>query len=191
MNIKDTKQKYHTRKILIIAAALILAVGLIFATLEFLHVNNFTRQNSNTNTTDNGSQTININNDPATKEQVEAGSNTKNGSSSDTPSQPATIEGETKKVAQVTISAANQNDPYLQIRTIIGAVEASGTCSLSLISSSKTVTKTAPVQPLATTSTCQGFDVPLTELAKGNWQIKIVYSSNSLTGTATQDIVIK
>lgn len=129
---------------------------------------------------------------PATKEQIDAGNQVKSSSSSDTPTEPTIIPGSDKKSVQVSITAANQNDSTLQIRTLIGAVENTGLCTITLTSEGKTtVIKTAIAQALARTSTCQGFDIPVSEISIGTWHVLVEYNSDTLTGSATQDIVIK
>ena len=138
------------------------------------------------NTTTNG-----IDYSPATTEQQQSGSQVKSSGSSDTPPAPTTIPGSDKKNVQIIITSANQNGTILQIRSQIGAVEDTGTCTLLLTSTGQTdITKTANAQALANTSTCQGFDVPTSELSNGLWHISISYSSSTLTGTATQDVTI-
>lgn len=128
---------------------------------------------------------------PATEEQKQAGNRAKSGSN-DTPLAPTIIPGSNKKGVQVTITAANQNESTLQIRSLIGAVESTGKCTLTLTSTGQsTVIKTSTTQALASTSTCQGFDVPISELSVGAWRILIEFSSDTLTGSVTKDIVIK
>ncbi len=129
---------------------------------------------------------------PASTEQKKAGDQTKSGLNSDTPPAPTTIPGSTKKNVQVAITAANQSGSILQIRAIISATEDTGICRLTLTSpGKKSVTKTANTQALANTSTCQGFDVPMSEISAGIWNINIEYSSSTLTGTTTKDVAIK
>jgi hypothetical protein len=132
-----------------------------------------------------------VNSDPATPEQQKAGTTIKSGSS-DTPPAPTAIPGSDKKNVQITITAANQNESTLQIRTLISAVDNTGICTLTLTSVGKTtVTKTANSQALASTSTCQGFDVLVSELSVGTWHAVIEYGSTLLVGSANQDIVVK
>lgn len=133
-----------------------------------------------------------VNNKPATTEQQQAGSKAKSSSNSDTTPAPTTIPGSDKKNVQLTITSANQNGSDLQIGVLISAVENTGVCTLTLTSAGETtVTKTANTQALASTSTCQGFDVPVSELSAGTWHILIDYSSSTLIGSASQDKVIK
>jgi hypothetical protein len=137
--------------------------------------------------TANGGSLINYG--PATSEQQQAGAKTKSGSNSDTTPTPTPIPGSSKKNVQITITYANQNGSTVQIGTQISAIDDTGICTLTLTSSGKTtVTRTANTQALASTSTCQGFTVPV---STGTWHILIEYSSSTLTGSASQDIVIQ
>lgn len=133
----------------------------------------------------------NIDYGPATKEQQDAGKAIKSSGSGDTPPAPTVIPGSNKKNVQLTITSANKNGSVLQIRTLISAVENNGICTLTLSSIGKTtITKTADIQAMATVSTCKGFDIPISELSSGEWRILVEYSSNSLTGSSTQDVAI-
>jgi hypothetical protein len=133
----------------------------------------------------------NINYGPATSEQQQAGAKTKSGSNSDTTPTPTPIPGSNKKSVQLIITSANINGSMLHIAVQIDAVDSTGLCTLTLTSTGQsTVTKTANTQALASTSTCQGFDVPLSELPSGTWHILVEYSSSALSGSATQDKVI-
>jgi hypothetical protein len=133
-----------------------------------------------------------IDHGPATDEQKEAGNQVKSGSKSDTPPEPTIVPGSDKKSVQMVITAANQNGSTLQIRSLISAVVNTGACTLSLTKAGQpTITKSASTQALSSTSTCQGFDVPTSELSVGTWHILIEYNSDTLIGSATKDIVIE
>lgn len=82
-------------------------------------------------------------------------------------------------------SAINQNDDALQIRTIIQEVLSSGSCIITLKKDNQTVTKTTSVYPNASISTCQGFDIPTSELSPGTWDITIKVTSDNRDGSAT------
>lgn len=134
----------------------------------------------------------NIDYDPATKEQQDAGNTIKSSGSGDIPPTPTVIPGSDKKNVQLTITSANQNESNLQIRALISAVENDGVCTLTLSSAGETtVSKTAGIQAMATVSTCKGFDIPVPELAVGKWHILVEYSSETLTGSSAQDVIIK
>jgi hypothetical protein len=113
-------------------------------------------------------------------------------SGSDQPPTPAPSPNGGKSTIEINITAANQNDSLLQIRSLILAVDSGGICSLSLTRSGfSPITKTAPAQALSSSSTCQGFDIPLSELAPGEWSVILNYESSSLVGSTTRSITIK
>lgn len=91
----------------------------------------------------------------------------------------------------VTITAANQNSGVLQIRTLINAISNDGSCTLTLTQGDKTITKQASTQAQATTSTCEGFDVPVSDLSPGSYNIKVSVVIDSLAGSATRAGVIQ
>lgn len=140
---------------------------------------------------------------PATSDQIKAGEETKKAtvegsatkqstSGSDQPPAPTLQPDGAKSQVEVTITAANQNSSTLQIRTLISAVVNDGTCTLLLTGpSGQTVSHTSTVQPLSSTSTCKGFDVPNSDLSSGTWNLKLQYDNNSLTGSVSKNITIK
>lgn len=82
------------------------------------------------------------------------------------------------------ITYAAKSGENLSIRVSIDQTLGSGTCDLTMTSGSATYTATAPViQSGATTSSCEGFDVPVSELSAGaKWGINIKISSGDKTG---------
>lgn len=135
-----------------------------------------------------------------TPEQVEAGNNVKNenvnnskpssenGTDHPEDSTPSTNGG--KATTGITITAANQNASTLQIRSLISTVTNAGTCTLKLTGATE-ITKTASVQPSANTSTCMGFDVPMSELSPGEWLLTLNFTNDTLTADTSQKITIK
>ena len=189
MIIKNKKN--NTKRIAGFTVAVLFFIVVSVAILEKLHfINIFNNQSPQQNTTQKRNSTK-INNDPATNEQIKNGNDIKSSSGSDTPLEPAVVEGSDKKKVQLIISAANQINNLLQIRVIIGAIENNGQCNLSLTKGVTTIKKMSNIQPQASTSTCKGFDVPISELSSGTWLITINYSSDKLTGTVNQDIVLR
>lgn len=90
----------------------------------------------------------------------------------------------------VTITAANQNGTVVNIRSLIGTVSTSGTCTLTVANGSATITKTSGIQALAESSTCQGFDIPTTSLPKGTWHATLSVVIGNAKGSAKKDIVV-
>lgn len=102
----------------------------------------------------------------------------KNGNTGDQPS-TTTI--------PVTITAV-QPGSTVYIRANIERVSSTGVCKLTMNGpSSKTYSASAPTQPLASSSTCQGFNVPMSNLTPGVWRISITVEDGSATGTATTE----
>lgn len=133
-----------------------------------------------------------------TPEQVKSGGEIKKNSvtkddatsGSDQPSAPVP-QASGKSVVDVSITAAAQFQSVLQVRALISAIDTSGTCKLTLTKSNQTVTKAAGTQNGPNTSTCQGFDIPVSELSPGNWQLTIHYESPTLQGTASKVVEVK
>jgi flagellar basal body-associated protein FliL len=135
-----------------------------------------------------------INLAPPTDEQTKAGQQVKQetiennqgkpNSSDDTP------DTTTSDTLSVGFSAVNQNDNKLQVRIMVQEVPSSGTCTLTLTNGSQTVTKTASVYPTAAISTCQGFDVPVSELSSGAWSVTVDVVSGTKNGRVTTSFQI-
>ena len=195
MKIQNTKQKNIPKKI-IIATAL---VGfLLLSSIVYVYafdgsIFGWSKQSNNTV----NDQSI----EEATDDQKQTGEQIKEGSieNQDTDTKPSGVDAPTppvkqdtgKSVVSVSISAANQTQSSLQIRTGIGVVTSSGTCTLNLSQVGKVITRTSNVQALPSTSTCEGFDIPLSELPTGKWTIDLLFENDTLTGSVTRDIEIK
>lgn len=95
-----------------------------------------------------------------------------------------------KSTVGLILSSANKNDPNLQVRAVIQSVTSSGTCTLTLKNQATGATKTytADVQAMSSTSTCKGFDVPLSDLGSGTWDLMLVFENSTLRGEASRTI---
>lgn len=80
----------------------------------------------------------------------------------------------------------------LVIRTTIDNRIETGTCILTLTNSSArtTVTRTANIMPNPSTSTCEGFNIPLSEVGTGKWNIVITVKSNGIAGKIEDSVTI-
>lgn len=182
MKIKSQSNK---KKIAIVA--LLLVAILVAAAGAYYYITS--RQNSSTQNQ--------VNLSPATEEEKKAGdqskdqtvNDTSSNSSKNNPTDPSTPATSTN--LPMRISASSQNGSVYQIRTIIDGIVANGTCKLVLTKDSQTVTKTAATQALAQSSTCQGFDVPTSELSPGTWQVALSFTSEATTGSTTGSIEVK
>lgn len=86
------------------------------------------------------------------------------------------------------ISYKSVVDTNLVIRTTIDQMISSGTCSLTLSNGQKTVIRTSDIMLNPSSSTCEGFDIPTSELGSGTWSIEIDISGGNKTGTLTGSV---
>lgn len=189
MQIRKTKK---IKKIIIITIAIIIVLLAATATAYHYKLGPFVSHKNNS---------INLN--PPTSEQKAAGNDvkqntlnqTKDGkgnTGSDPSPAPQPVAGSDKKSVGMDITATNQTDTALQIRTFIQTVTNSGTCSLSMKNSQGLLyTATTGVQAQSSTTTCKGFDVPIAQLSSGVWTISISFSNDSLTASTNGEVTIK
>ena len=86
------------------------------------------------------------------------------------------------------ITYAGPADNNLIISTTIDQYLSSGTCELTLTQGSRTVSRTADILANPSSSTCDGFDIPLSELSGGTWNINIKLTSSDRTGIITGEV---
>lgn len=84
-------------------------------------------------------------------------------------------------------SVVNHN---LSIRTTINQLLGSGDCELVLSNGSKTITRTGQIVQNPSSSSCSGFDIPVSELGSGTWSIRINIKSGDRTGTLNDTVDI-
>jgi len=89
------------------------------------------------------------------------------------------------------ITRADVTGQNLVIRVNIDQYLGSGRCELSLVKGGTTIyTDTADVVGVASTSTCEGFDIPVSGLGGGNIQINIKVSADGREGTIRGEVNI-
>ncbi len=86
------------------------------------------------------------------------------------------------------LTSINVSGSSLVLRVNIDQYLSSGTCSLTLSSGSSVVEKSAAILPTVATSSCEGFDVPLSELGSGAWKIEINLTSGDRVGKITGSV---
>jgi len=127
---------------------------------------------------------------PPTDDQTKSGADTKSEIADGSKDKGATAQPPTttpQNTLGVTITTV-QPGQTVYIRAIISSVVSSATCTLTMTGpNGKTYSATAPVQPMASSSTCQGFNVPMTSLASGAWQITVAVTDGANTGSATTE----
>ena len=89
------------------------------------------------------------------------------------------------------ITMAEASNGMVHIRVNIDQYLSSGTCKLDMHSDSGvTFNDNAVIIPTASTSTCEGFDIPVSNLTSGHWSININLETSDKTGVITGDINI-
>ena len=84
------------------------------------------------------------------------------------------------------VSYSAVNDDHLSIRlTINQFFESTGTCELTLSKDGVSKTYTAQTFNNPSYSTCQGFDVPLSDLSDGHWDVSVKVTADGKQGTIT------
>jgi cytoskeletal protein RodZ len=187
MKIKTKKKKSLNKKIpVIILVILLLAVGGTLVYVYAFHGTLFGQSKTTSPATTPETKTN------STDDQKSAGDSIKQTSVNSTqPTTTGTSDSTTGKTStNVTITTAEQAGSTYQIRAQISAITNTGTCTLTLTKGSTVVTKTASVQALASTSTCEGFNIDTSELSSGNWQLLLKFENDSLTGSASQTITV-
>lgn len=194
MKIQKTSRKKITILVLLTIIVAVLAITSVYV-LYF--------RNSETN---QSSQ----NNQPPTEEQSKAGEQAKkstldddnsqnqNQNVDDTTSTDKTPSGSTapsnpqSNNATITITASNQNGSIYQLRSLIAqATIPNGSCDLELTKGDVVVRKTATITALAQSSTCQGFDIPTSELSAGTWSVKLSFNGGGYSGSTTSSIEVR
>jgi hypothetical protein len=193
MKIPQTKSKKITILIYTAAVAAVLAIGSVAYVYAF---------NGNLFGWTKNKDASAINLDKPTDEQKQAGndikkanvdneSNKGSAGNTDTPPAPTPSPSGGKSSVGVTITASAQSDGVFQLRTLVSAVVNTGTCTATFTKGQQTVTKQAGVQSLPSTSTCKGFDIPVSELSPGQWDIIVTYENDTLSGQATKTVTIQ
>ena len=182
-----TKKTGHKLQKIILLSLIVFALvtgGVIFAI----------QQNNKTISTEQKNDKVNdVDLETPSQEETDDGNATKDNTVSPEKT-PSNNDGSaSQETTAMTITSKNQNGDALQIRTQIGTLSSSGNCTLTLSDGKQTLTRTAPVQALASVTTCAGFDIdiPSSGLQKGTWTIKLDYSSQALKATVSDTVSIK
>jgi flagellar basal body-associated protein FliL len=98
---------------------------------------------------------------------------------------------ETEQIG-VTITSAQEIDGTLRVRTFIDNITNQGTCEITLIhSNDKTeYTDRSGIQSLPNGATCKGFDIPVSKLKQGEWEVTVSVEAQGKNGKATRIVEI-
>lgn len=108
----------------------------------------------------------------------------------DTTEDPAkTPQPESSSPIPVTITSAG-GDP-LQIRVLISELLQTGSCTVTLEKAgSANISQTVEIFNSASSTTCKGFMIETSNIAKGTWKITITVSSDNRIGRTSQEITL-
>ena len=177
---KKRKTKNTPQKIIRIGLVLLVIVLLLFAVKEIINKN--TEENK-TQSTETSSQKEKNTEKKEEKEESEE----KEGDQSENEEKQTikSYDGEDpNKQAELTgtITTARVLDEELIIRIEIDQFLISGTCEQTLTKGEKKYSEKTNILADASTSTCEGFNVPINSLEGGVWKIEIRVFSGEKTG---------
>ena len=155
------------------------------------------QQNNRQTTTDQQVQNEDtVDYEPPTQEQITDGQNTKQNNlpakESPQPNPQTPNETPTKKDVSIEISSVNQTDTMLKVRVAIETIDANSTCKITLTKGATTgYSASVATQTMPSYSLCKGFDIPLKELTKGEWNCNIIFESKNFKGNVSQIVTIE
>lgn len=186
--MKINTKKSHKPLIIALVASVVIVIGALAFFLLTQAKKSESTHTRGVNVVDYGAPT---------KDQIAAGNSVKNSTDpnnvgSDRPL-PPTPQTNGKSIVEVTIVSPGdqRNTNTVQIRASIGLITSSGTCSLVLTQGSTVIKKQASVQPLPSSSTCKGFDIPVSDLSSGQWDVSLTYENDTVTGKAAQVLLVR
>ena len=162
---------------------LVLIFGAV--TVAILVKNNFDNKTDNNKQSDNTSKTE----EKKSEEKSENNSDEKTEESQKTEEKAPQYEGESPNKSETLtglITYADVVNDELVIRVNIDQFLQSGNCNLTMSRNGVTYyTQTVGIQESVTTSTCDGYKIPVSELTKGDLQVEISLDSDGKTGKIT------
>lgn len=118
-------------------------------------------------------------------EQAEAGAAVKENIANEQTNQKSTSDTS----VPVEITSVNTSGSTLLVRAIVHTVSDSGSCKLSIQQNGVVIySDEANLQALAGSSSCKGFNVPLSSLKSGKHMVTVKYSNGASTGEASREI---
>lgn len=182
-------QKKTPKKALIITLSALLVVVAGATTYAIISQGNDSSEKADTS--QSASKTDDTTN-TATSSSSEEPTSSSTGHESQKNIQPS-YEGEDANTSEVLTGVINYKavvGSNLSLRTTINQTLSSGTCKLTLSNGSKVVTKSSAIMQNPSSSTCEGFDIPISELGSGTWSLEVVVTSGDRTGTLKDSVTI-
>lgn len=90
-----------------------------------------------------------------------------------------------------TITYVKQEHNLLKIGVDIEIVSSNGECTLSLFKDGEGIDYSVGIQPLSSSSTCKGFEIPIIELSPGSWKISITIKAEDKNTVLTDSVIIE
>ena len=170
----NTKRKRLNKKLFII----LISLALVMACAYFAYASTRNKPSVDQKSSDSSQQPqpATVNTGPATSTQVDAGQ----GAKDETVNNP---EDTVSPTLSANIISSQITDGVFRTRIKIDSVT-TGTCEITLSKSGQSsIKKVVNIQPAASISSCQGFDIPVVEFpSSGNWSYTIIIkTSNSST----------
>lgn len=193
-------QKKHTSKIMTLVLTAMLLLMISYGLLSYkVKLWPFTKSQFNAATEEQKTAGQDIkkrsldNPNKSDREEKQSYSETKTTQGSDPSPKPTPSSNGGKPTVSVSITATtiDKTANVLYIRSLIQAVSSSGKCTLSMNNYSGSVySSSAESQPGPSTSSCKGFNIPLSKLSPGKWKIAIHYEDDSVTGNTEGEVNI-
>lgn len=181
--MKIFKKKSPTKLIIASIVGVLLISAILYFTVGKAY---FEQSNSNSSTTNNTQSDDTPDSSAGDNDPTPVPGVTDNSTKTDTD------EGTNPDQPSLVITSSNQNGSVFQVRVLINTVVSSGSCKITFTRENfASVEKTADIQAGPSTTTCKGFDIPLSELAVGSWTMKVTYIHNDYSAQSTKTIEIE
>lgn len=190
--MKIARKKTSRKKVALVALALVLALGIMAGSLYALKLWPFSQpSNTEVNKIDLSEPSEEAKEAAEAVKKQTTNTTDKFGNNSGRAVAPEVPAG-TKADSGLRITRAVQSGEQVSIRTLIPVFTGQGTCELSMDGPEGASYKaSAPVQAMASSSTCAGFNIPVGELTGGTWKVTIVLSNENLSGSDSTEVVVK
>lgn len=194
---KISQKKSHKNKVIVWSLFFLVLIVLAGVIVYQILKDNHSRMKSPSlaESTQNIENKIENNNIPEAKTINNEDGTTEDAAAGRTPKTPEKYEGQDvnqleKLTGAITYSAKSAN--FYRIRVNIDQfLKLPGTCKLTVFSAGKVVyTDSVSVVSNPSSGTCEGFDIPLTKLVLGNYDIKIEITANQKTGVIEGRVTI-
>jgi len=185
MTKQTSASTWSIKKVVLWAASFALIASLVLFILEKTGVTNFYKKSLSTTTQQSAtSGPTNVIDYPIPTNN--------NGNNLQEDKQSGTDKPVVSDTLSGTINYKAVTDDKLSIRVTIYQPLDTGTCVLTLVRTSdgKRISNTTQVVENPSSSTCNGFDIPVSELGPGTWNITTTITSGSKTGTITGEVSI-